>query len=960
MKKLFGTLKKKDKDDTGAAAAPASPALGRRHEPPPPADLRKSQGADADLDPARTSQPLEGAADAKRSGTRRLGGKKETPAPSATSTPSMSRLPASGGNIPTLPAKTGKEATAPAPSSLAHTSHLAASLHEPSRASGARRSVLNIDEDDSNEDSPRGAAALSSAPTPATATAAPASAGQSAAAAAATATGAAASAKRRPSKAGPRRTAPRKTAQERTAPFNATDSFRQLEATGRDESSELDAQELPADMADAFRVLPLEVFRAFADLREVARDANTQLVTPEFVILGLKGHGKSSVMEAILGWPVLHVDFDVATRRPLHVTMQNNLQYADEPRFTLMSDPGLGIHKRAVLSNVTAVRTEIHSRVSMSQDLVRTPVQLLIEHAEAVNMVLIECPGLSATSADDAAASLAMDLARPVHRTLVVVHECAEWDALSTTLTSTVLRLDPALSRTIFVNTKLHTFSQGLYNPADLTRYFSGMARLRPLAASFWVTTLSLPCRAACTTGAQYRRRLAQAWQRDMRVLRALQGDRNVEPSVGVLALRGHLLRRAVAQVRAAVPHVLCALNRSEEATARSLAELSADSERLTDARSRASGLAFVDGFLASLQDGIQGTLHLDPEQYGETVAEECAGLASARWVDDQARPLVAGEASSSRLVGGQQFQRLQHELTTLLSSLSLDSLPAARDYALPTGSLSKGDAQRAAAHMVHTVLVRSLRPVFAQALARAEHILLHAFSVYDEGHYGIRVDEPSADADWLLLAQSPAFRALLRDKYHLFVQAKLRILARELEEDLLSVDTLMWRMTTDPKAYAPVAIKTGVTAKTIDLAGAKSADSKSPRGHLPPTALNAELQAELARVEKEQLARQWTPQAVAKRLLAVHARRLALAVPLKMYRHLLDSLFQELLDHLRGQVAGLSRDEVALLFDASSVRQQYGVRREELHRALARLGDTKGTYATSSQSFLRYVSALP
>ena len=37
---------------------------------------------------------------------------------------------------------------------------------------------------------------------------------------------------------------------------------------------------------------------------------NTQIVTPEIVLLGMTGHGKSSVLEGLLGHTVTHVGYN--------------------------------------------------------------------------------------------------------------------------------------------------------------------------------------------------------------------------------------------------------------------------------------------------------------------------------------------------------------------------------------------------------------------------------------------------------------------------------------------------------------------------------------------------------------------------------------------------------------------------------------------------------------------------
>jgi hypothetical protein len=137
----------------------------------------------------------------------------------------------------------------------------------------------------------------------------------------------------------------------------------------------------------------------------------------------------------------------------------------------------------------------------------------LIEHADLLNFDITECPGLNPFNMSDAAALLVAEIARPAHKTLIVVEESVDWDKVNRVLIETVLALDPTFGRTIFVHTKFNTMLQGsfkkereksvlkcvffvgLYSSVDLSKYFSGIVRTHSATQSFWVTNLSQKCR---------------------------------------------------------------------------------------------------------------------------------------------------------------------------------------------------------------------------------------------------------------------------------------------------------------------------------------------------------------------------------------------------------------------------------------------------------------------------------
>lgn len=116
--------------------------------------------------------------------------------------------------------------------------------------------------------------------------------------------------------------------------------------------------------------------------------------------------------------------------------------------------------------------------------------------------------------------SLITELARPSHRTLIVVEECIEWLNTSQILNEAVVRLDLTHRRTLFVNTKLNSMLQGLEHSSQLKSYFNGMKRIKEKDQSFWLTLLSQKCRTNCKDDVElYNQRLWQSVQRDLKEL---------------------------------------------------------------------------------------------------------------------------------------------------------------------------------------------------------------------------------------------------------------------------------------------------------------------------------------------------------------------------------------------------------------------------------------------------------
>jgi hypothetical protein len=738
--------------------------------------------------------------------------------------------------------------------------------------------------------------------------------------------------------------------------FYESDKFRAAEANGRDETDELTVFQISREVEESFDVVPGEVFRAFSDLRDVAREANTEISVPEFVVFGLAGHGKTSVVEALLGWPALHSDFESPAKRPVMVSMQNNPKFT-EPRFTVMSDLSLGVKKRMVFTDYREVQKEIALRLGKSRELVKTPVHLLIEHSDAVNFNIIECPGLHPFNESHAAVSLVTEFARPVNRTLIVVEECGDWKNANRILLNSVLQLDPTFSRTIFVHSKLNSMLQGIHSSAELDLYFRGISRVHAPLASFWVTSLSSKCRAACTSASQYRLRLLQARMRDLQELEYLHYDRDADSRIGVTALRSFVLKSVVAKIRSSVPQIFYSLERSERLASElmSFGNRKVDGEVLDASLAKTYGLKYVGRFLSVIEDSVSGTLDVNPALFGERSVDE----STVDWTRDDQRKVQA----NARLVGAQQFQRLLAELRAMLTAVDFEVVLPATDYPDPPLNKIQDDSNVVAAHFAHVALSKGMLPLFGPACDRAEHIMEHLYSVFEAGFsVGVSEENYRESPDQFVLANAPYFRSLMRDKFVEFLMQRRRALELSLRESLFSEDTLRWAVLSFPSQYAPPKQRDGRAAHTVALHTQN--EVHSARGGMSARApvddkfkgLSQEAKAELERIQHEQVAKARRPRAVAKRMFAVHSKRIIANATLLFFRHMLD-VQHDLGNHLRTAIVNLKPEEVAELFNVEQVRDVYERKRAEVERLLESLRDTKSTYEHSSRTFLSIVA---
>ncbi|ELR11300.1 RhoGEF domain containing protein [Acanthamoeba castellanii str. Neff] len=96
------------------------------------------------------------------------------------------------------------------------------------------------------------------------------------------------------------------------------------------------------------RPYPRQLYKAFDLITALAKDLNLELEMPEIVLVGLRGQGKSTLLEAFLGHQFTDVGYG-ATRRPLSLQIKNQAE-RHEPKVLLSYISRNGVEKTQAVS----------------------------------------------------------------------------------------------------------------------------------------------------------------------------------------------------------------------------------------------------------------------------------------------------------------------------------------------------------------------------------------------------------------------------------------------------------------------------------------------------------------------------------------------------------------------------------------------------------------------------------
>lgn len=202
-------------------------------------------------------------------------------------------------------------------------------------------------------------------------------------------------------------------------------------------------------------------YEAFAKLQATAVSLGEALDIPEIVAIGGQSDGKSSLLEAFLGFRFNVTASEMGTRRPLIVQMIHDLT-AQEPRCSLQEEDSTSYGEMLqpdAISDAIRERTEAHLR-DIRAAVSSKPIIMRAEYAFSPNLTIIDTPGLvlnaqkgESESTPHQIIQMVKEQCAPKHRLILFLQQSSvEW--ASTLWTHIIQELDPGFSRTIFVCSK--------------------------------------------------------------------------------------------------------------------------------------------------------------------------------------------------------------------------------------------------------------------------------------------------------------------------------------------------------------------------------------------------------------------------------------------------------------------------------------------------------------------------
>ncbi|KAJ3686934.1 hypothetical protein LUZ61_016098 [Rhynchospora tenuis] len=462
-------------------------------------------------------------------------------------------------------------------------------------------------------------------------------------------------------------------------------------------------------------------FDAYSRLQAAAVAFGEMLPTPEIVVLGGQFDGKSSLLEALLGFQFDVREVEMGTRRPLVLQMVHD-PTALEPRCRFQDEDSYGnlmlLSSASVSSKPTVVRVEC----AHCPDLTIIVIP---------DFILKEKKGEPETTPNEIL-SMVKSLASPPHRILLFLQQSSvEW--CSSLWLDSIREIDPTFKRTIIVVSKFDNKLKEFTERWEIDSYLSAKGYLGNNTHPFFV---ALPKDRGTITNEGFRKQIHQVDNDVLRHLREnIKGGFSEEkygPYIGFGSLRKFLENELHKRYKEAAPATLALLEQRCGEVSMELARIDSKLQVTSDvAHLRRVAILHAASFCSHLGALIDGAADPSPEEWGKTTEEELMHSNINRWPGVTAN--VKPHNSSLRLYGGAAFERVLHEFRCATYSIECPQVSrekVANIFLAHAGRGGNGVVMEAAAEIACAAARAWLAPLLDTACDRLAFVLQSLFDL--------------------------------------------------------------------------------------------------------------------------------------------------------------------------------------------------------------------------------------
>ncbi|KAL7235910.1 hypothetical protein ACSBR1_019235 [Camellia fascicularis] len=384
------------------------------------------------------------------------------------------------------------------------------------------------------------------------------------------------------------------------------------------------------------------LYEAYNELHGLAQEFEIPFEAPAVLVVGHQTDGKSALVEALMGFQFNHVGGGTKTRRPITLHMKYNPD-SHSPLCHLLSDSEPFLPQQKSLQEIQAYIEAENMRLELEPcQFSAKEIIIRVEYKYCPNLTIIDTPGLIAPAPGRKNRSLqgqarAVDSlvrAKMQHKEFIILclEDCNDW--INATTRRVVMQIDPELSRTVIVSTKLDTKIPQFARASDVEVFLSPPASTldgfmlgdSPFFTSVPSGRVGPGHESVYQSNEEFKQAISLREMEDVASLEEKLGrplSKQERSRIGVSSLRRFLEELLQKRYMDSVPLIIPLLEKEYRSTTRKLNEINEELSTFDEVKLKEKGRAFHDLFLTKLSLLLKGTVVAPPDKFGEALQDE-------------------------------------------------------------------------------------------------------------------------------------------------------------------------------------------------------------------------------------------------------------------------------------------------------------------------------------------------
>ncbi|KAG1369941.1 dynamin-like protein ARC5 [Cocos nucifera] len=432
-----------------------------------------------------------------------------------------------------------------------------------------------------------------------------------------------------------------------------------------------------------------KLYEAYNELHGLAQEFETPFEAPAVLVVGHQTDGKSALVEALMGFQFNHVGGGTKTRRPITLHMKYN-PTCELPRCHLVSDADPAIAHFKSLAEIQAYIEAENMRLESDPcQFSEKEIIIKIEYKYCPNLTIIDTPGLIIPAPGrknrilqgQARAVEALVRAKMQHKEFIILclEDCSDWS--NATTRRIVMQIDPELSRTVIVSTKLDTKIPQFARSSDVEVFLKPPVCMldgcllgdSPFFTSVPSGRVGSGHEAVYRSNEEFKKAISLRELEDVASLEEKLGrslSKEERSRIGVSSLRLFLEELLQERYLESVPLIIPLLEKEFRSTTRKLREVNQEHSNLDEVKLKEKGRAFHDSLLTKLSLLLKGTVVAPPDKFGETLQDERTNGGTFIGTDSLQLPHKMMPNAGMRLYGGAQYHRAMAEFRLVVGGV--------------------------------------------------------------------------------------------------------------------------------------------------------------------------------------------------------------------------------------------------------------------------------------------------